>query len=206
MGENLNFTFYDTIGYLVPGIMLVYSINLIFNFGFDPNISNALIYIIVSYIAGSILNMLSLFLYRFVHTKNKLLNKISKISKWLTIPMKRLEYPRDELCSLVKTIYGLDFSKNKLGLYSFADSLTSNSPADKEILMAKEGLFRNLTILSLILMVISLFEDTFPRLTTLIVGIVSFELLYYGREYYKELKNQRIYLIAYFKIKEIKNI
>lgn len=206
MSNNLNFTFYDTISYLVPGLLLIFIIDHSFALGFDINTTNALLYIVISYIVGAILNMLSLFLYRFIDTKNKILEKITKLSRYLTIPVKRIEYPRNELLRLIKEKYNLDFSNDKLGLFVFADTTTSESTIpDKDVLITKEGFFRNLTVVVLIAFFL-LFKEMGNQASFLIGSLCVFELCYYGREYFKEIKNQKIYMLAFFKLKNNKTI
>lgn len=206
MGNNLNFTFYDTISYLVPGLLLLFIVDHSLSLNFDANTANTLLFIVAAYVVGAILNMLSLFLYRLIDTKSKILNKISKFSKYLTVPIKRVEYPRDELLRLIKEKYNLDFSSDKLGLFVFADTATSESTiTDKDVLITKEGFFRNLTVVVLIAFFL-LFKEMGSQLSFLIGSLCIFELCYYGREYFKEIKNQKIYMLAFFKLKNNKTI
>ncbi len=206
MNNNLNFTFYDTISYLVPGLLLLFASNRIFSLEFDINNVNPLVYFVTAYVCGAVLNMLSLFLYRHIETKIKFIEKIARLSKYITIPVRRVEYTRNELITLVKEKYRLDFTKDKLGLYVFADTVTSNSAiADKDVLIAKEGFFRNLTVAILVVSCLT-FKELGSHVTFLLGGLLLFELCYYGREHYKELKNQKIYMLAYFKINENKTI
>ncbi len=215
MDTKFTLTIYDIVSHLIPGVLLLLSVDYFTNFDKDLPTSLLLIYLLFGgYAVGLILHMIGLLLFRPVFKENyqrssikyKLVNWMDKfVSFFPLMKTKRIDLPlQTKLIQLVNHKYGIDFTDNKLGLYAFCDTVVAASTfQERDTLMAKEGLFRSMTVLFIFEVVLfCIFASFIPKIVVLIIGMVLIEMFRFGREYYRTLKNQQIYILAFLKYKE----
>ncbi|MFA6416437.1 MAG: hypothetical protein WCW56_03035 [Candidatus Paceibacterota bacterium] len=208
---NLTITFYDVVSYLFPGVLLLLFLNKNFSTGIDvADEKGIFITVILGYVLGALIHLVGLLLFWgfYIDDKRKdsidykLIKFLDSIVSVLPLKVKRLKYSRDEFSKTVKEKLGIDLTDNRLGLFILADALTSKpGTSDKDTLLAKEGLYRSLTSLLVILLTISLLTMRDNILPVFIVAIILIEFCRYGREYYRELKNQRVYTLSTLSLK-----
>lgn len=214
MDTKLTFTIYDILTSILPGglILLLFRIY----FGFGSNLSDSvLLFLLVTggYVLGSIANLFGLLLFWPVYPHDFKTSHwysiVNGLEKTLTrLPLLRIkrvdDKTKEKLIERVKERFGIDFTNDRLGLFNFTDTLIASSNfAERDMLLAKEGFFRTLTCLA--------FSSTIYLLITQpasskwylgLIGILATELLRFGREYFRVLKNQQVYALALIKLQE----
>lgn len=216
MNTNLQFTIYDTLAHLIPGAGLLFVLRYFFGFGDSLSDLVFISYLIIfGYLAGSCLNILGLILFHPIYptdfsSKKKLYSFLlvvdGAIKKLPLLKIKRVDAGiKGKLSKLVKKKTNLNFENDRLSLFNFCDSLVSTMGyPERDNLMSKEGLYRMISTLSLIFVIYSLFFSHFEqKLFMALAGVLLTEISRYGREYYRTIKNQKIYTITYMKLKNV---
>lgn len=209
MDAKINFTIYDILSYLFPGIVLT----LLFKQFFISELQistgmEILIVIVIGYLTGAILHQIGLLLFAKIYPNNYKSRKfyfififLERIAKFAPLKCNdNVKVVKEKLKVLV-TEKLLIADPDNLALFVIADSLSSaDKDSDREILLSKEGLFRTLSALMVILGFMFFFVDLNNKLIFFAVIVILLELLRYSREYFRILKNQRIYCLAFFKL------
>lgn len=214
MDTKINITIYDILSYLFPGIALFIILKNIFKFSvfLNPNIDFTFI-IIFGYLLGAALHQFGLILFYSVNSgkfkKNKFLFYLIIFLDYLVsiVPFKgpiiEQDEIKNELKKEIKENLNIDI-KDNLMLFSLSDSISSCiKDSDKNILLSKEGLFRALTsLIFVITLLFIVFEKHNKNIFIFIFLIFLLELFRYSREYFRAIKNQRIYHLALLLIKK----
>lgn len=215
MDSKITLTFYDVVSHLFPGAAFLLSLNLFSKIGNQLTEWQAVIYLLVfGYLTGLLLHLIGLVLFRAFYAEDyqegtlsyhliKLLDSIIKYTPLLKV--KNVSLPiKEELVKEIDKKFKIDLEKKRLGLFSFADTYVAALPfAERDVLSAKEGVYRSLTALALVETVyLSFFVFTDAWLIVALAGILLTEMCRYAREYYRTIKNQQIYTLAFIKMKQ----
>lgn len=213
MNTNISITIYDILSYLFPGIMLIFvSYEVI---GFEvayPESVQLILLLVVGYILGAFLHIFGFLLFKGFYKQDYkdiplayfTVKKLDAFIDWFPLikakSTKHLIKPR--LDKAILDELGIDLTKERLGRFTLADSIASTVPvSDREILLSKEGLFRSLTSLVFVtLLIMVLTGYVFENLWAFTLLLFALELLRSSREFYRTLKNQRIYALALLKL------
>ena len=206
MDTKINLTIYDLLSHLFPGAAFLLTLNYFNNIGKDLTETQMIIFLVVfSYLIGLVLHSMGNLLFKSFYLENyrkgsigyKLVAVIEYIISKTPLPLKvkRTEIPiKEKLIQIFKNKFGLNLEGKRLALFSVADTFVSSlSHQERDILLAKEGLFRSLTSLGIIeIIYLSLFVYPNNKLLILVIGLFFIELFRYSREHYRIIKNQQI--------------
>lgn len=213
MDGKFTLTLYDTVSHLIPGVVLLLTINYFSSKPIIPQDFFLFYLLFFGYITGLVLHMIGLLIFYpfFPSTysqgsfRRRLVKEIERILRYIPLlRMSRADGPiKDLLPIMIKKKYGIDYSKNRLGLFAFCDTFVATVPfPERDTLAAKEGLFRSLTVLAVVEAFYLLFFTQLPRIQVALAGLLFVEIFRYGREYYRTIKNQQIYTVTFLKHKK----
>lgn len=213
MDTKLTFTIYDIVTHIIPGAFVLLFLH--YTTGTFAEIPDSLfifLLIIGGYILGSILSLIGIRLFWVIYPddfKDRKLHPVilfieSFLKKFPFLKMKQSDTMlKKQLIKAINKKYKVDLSTDRLGLFNFADTIIASTGfTERDMLLAKEGFFRTLTTLSfLTALYLMLFSRLDNRYFLSLGFLLITELLRFGREYYRTLKNQQIYTLALIKIK-----
>lgn len=215
MDTKFTLSIYDILSHFIPGVVLLLSLNHFFNLAHNMPKEHQLVYLVFfGFVIGVILHSIGILLFKPISDKSfpkqPFLSKVVKVLDTLIKYFPFLKTPRTDqeiksrLIILIHGKYDIDFTDNPLGLFSFCDTkIAASSFPERDTLIAKEGLFRSLSVLAILEVILFVWKNAFFSLyVTLFVGWLMVELLRYGREYYRTIKNQQIYTLTFQKLKE----
>lgn len=216
MDTKISLTFYDIVSHLIPGTALLLSFRYFGGIQADLPSGEITLFIVFGYIVGLFLHLLGLLLFKPYYFSDfrvggwqyvviKFLDAI--ISRTPLFKVKRVDAEvKKELEAVIRKKFKMGVEGNRLGLFSIVDTYVAALPyAERDILAAKEGVFRSLAVLVIIevmYLVIFVFPD--HKLELFSGGVFLLELCRYGREYYRTIKNQQIYTLALIKLRNDK--
>jgi hypothetical protein len=218
MDTKINITIYDILSYLFPGVTLIFFVGWLFQIELIVSSGIQLVFItVIGYLIGAILHQIGLLLFWGFYPKNYKDKKgIKKLKYYITMffqfvtkfvpfksPKNKQKTIKKELRELIKNNLNIEV-EDELMLFTLSDTIAScRKDSDRDILLSKEGLFRGFTSLILVMIFLLLFfyiqENKIVIIATLILLL---EISRFSREYYRVLKNQRIYYLAFLELKK----
>lgn len=215
MNTSISLTIYDIVSYLFPGAALLLSLYYFSDIGGNlSDTQRALFLLVFGYLIGVLLHLLGHILYRSFYKddfpknsfKHKAISFIDAIiAKFPLLKVKRFDMDvKIELVKVIEKKFNINFAKRRLDLYNFADTYVASLVfQERDLLMAKESLLRSLTVLVIIEIVyLGVFIYPQHRFLILLFGLLIIEILRYGKEYHRIIKNQQIYTLTLIKLKQ----
>jgi hypothetical protein len=116
---------------------------------------------------------------------------------------------RGATIDMLKKKYNIKTEIDDLGLFQLCDTLASKEKVrnDRDVLLAKEGIFRSISALLFVTMgYYYIFLRYSPLdLWLLIIFVILERLCIYGNNYFKKIRQSQVYVAAYLSLKEVKH-
>lgn len=213
METKLSLTIYDIVTFLIPGSALLLLLRYVSDFDLEVSDTTVVIIVlIVGYLIGAILHVVGILLFTPFYAENYPETSIKhRLILFIENQLARLPFLRihsfspeikNSLANEINKKFRVNLTKNRLGLFIFSDTFTaSHGFEERDILMAKEGFFRSFTALILVsgLSLLWIWPESWLLIS--LAGTIFMEMARYGREYYRTLKNQQIYMLTLIKLK-----
>lgn len=218
IASTFTFTFYDVIGHLIPGsivLLLFYHFEKI-HFSFPVELS-FIILLFVGYTVGQMLSAIGNLLYHtyfYPDDYNKqsftyrIVNITHKIVKFFMF--ERGIHPgldiKTKISSVINKKLKIDNLNNR-SFFQICDTLVAEDGfSERDILLARQEFYRSISALIIVVTGYGIFKGGlgFPIIYWLISLVVITRFLLYIHNYYGQIRKNQIYFLAYMKLRKMR--